>query len=167
MNSWMSRLLLAWAPPLMMFIMGTGMTGSRPLADVAEQRQLRGTRAAACALAREMASSALAPRRPLVSVPSRSIIDLVEALLVARIAAEQRLAQHGVDVLDRLEHALAAIALGIPVAQLHRLARSGGGAGGHGGATQAADVEHDIRLHRGIAAGIHDFAAADFSDTCS
>ena len=39
MNSWMSRLLLACAPPLMMFIIGTGMTGSRCAEQVLEQRQ--------------------------------------------------------------------------------------------------------------------------------
>ena len=38
MNSWISRLLLACAPPLMMFIIGTGMTGSRRTAQVLEQR---------------------------------------------------------------------------------------------------------------------------------
>ena len=39
MNSWMSTLLSACAPPLMMFIIGTGMTGGPPAGEVAIQRQ--------------------------------------------------------------------------------------------------------------------------------
>ena len=38
MNSWTSRLLSACAPPLMMFIIGTGITGLRP--GVAQGRQV-------------------------------------------------------------------------------------------------------------------------------
>ena len=44
-----------------------------------------------------------------------------------------------VDVLDGLEHALAAVALRIAVAQLDRLARAGGGARGHRGAAVAPE----------------------------
>ena len=39
MNSWMSRLLLACAPPLMMFIIGTGMLIGPAAAEVAVERQ--------------------------------------------------------------------------------------------------------------------------------
>ena len=109
MNSWMSRLLSACAPPLMMFIIGTGMTGSRPCAaEVLVQRQLARRCAAACALASETASNAFAPSRPLFSVPSSSIISASMPAWSRGVVAEQRLLEHGVDVLDGLEHALAA-----------------------------------------------------------
>ena len=69
---WMSRLLLACAPPLMMFIIGTGMDIGPGAAEIAVERQA-GSSAAALATAIETASMALAPRRDLLSVPSRSI----------------------------------------------------------------------------------------------
>jgi hypothetical protein len=72
MNSWMSRLLAAWAPPLMMFIMGAGRT----LALMPPMYRYRGrprNSAAALAVAMDTPSMALAPRRDLFSVPSRSM----------------------------------------------------------------------------------------------
>ncbi len=74
MNSCRSTLLSACAPPLTMFIIGTGRTGSAPVE--AARCCHSGTffdMAMACALAIETPSSALAPSRPLFSVPSRSI----------------------------------------------------------------------------------------------
>ncbi len=70
MNSCMSTLLSAWAPPLMMFIIGTGSDTSRPAARCCHSGW-RFEAATACALASDTPSSALAPRRPLFSVPSR------------------------------------------------------------------------------------------------
>ncbi|MNN48535.1 hypothetical protein D3C81_1630170 [compost metagenome] len=74
MNSWKSTLLSACAPPLMMFIIGTGSDGVAPvlLARYCHSACFFEA-AAACAAAIETPSSALAPRRPLFSVPSRSI----------------------------------------------------------------------------------------------
>jgi hypothetical protein len=73
MNSWMSMLLSACAPPLTMFIIGTGMTFG-PAPPRYRYNPTRRARAAACAAASEMASSAFAPSRDFVSVASSAII---------------------------------------------------------------------------------------------
>ena len=69
-----------------------------------------------------------------------------------------------VDVLDGLEHALAAVALLVAVAQLQGLVRAGGGAGGHRGAAQGAVLEHDLDLDGRVAARIEDLPAQDMDD---
>ena len=74
MNSWKSTLLSACAPPLMMFIIGTGSaTSDSVMVDRYCHSGCFFDAATACALASETPSSALAPSRPLFSVPSRSI----------------------------------------------------------------------------------------------
>jgi hypothetical protein len=65
---------------------------------------------------------------------------------------------------DRLEHALAAVARGVAVAQLDRLARAGRGARGHGGAAHRARLEQHVAFDRGVAAAVEDFPADDVDD---
>ena len=79
MNSWRSTLLSAWAPPFRMFIIGTGsrywpssIAGAAQMREVRVQRLPRGRRGARTA-AIDTPSSALAPRRLLVGVPSSAI----------------------------------------------------------------------------------------------
>src|ERR1700722_17620390 len=102
MNSWMSRLLLACAPPLMMFIIGTGMIGSRWAA-------------------RDLNSGSPASRRPPRRVRKRDreqrvgaepslgfgAVELdhacVDARLVDGFLADQDLAQQRVDVVHRAQ----------------------------------------------------------------
>ena len=70
-NSWISTLLAAWAPPLSIFIMGTG----RIFLSSGQRHRHKGCpaeAAAALAAARETASRALAPRRLLFLLPSAS-----------------------------------------------------------------------------------------------
>ena len=81
MNSWKSTLLSAWAPPLRMFIIGTGSTRAAVRAavepgEVLVERHAAPRPRAARASAIETPSSALAPSRPLFGVPSSSIIAL-------------------------------------------------------------------------------------------
>src|SRR5690606_20147244 len=78
MNSCRSTLLSACAPPLTMFIIGTGSDTGRPFARCCH-KGMRFAAATACAWASETPSSALAPRRPLFSVPSRSTRRLSSA----------------------------------------------------------------------------------------
>ena len=80
---------------------------------------------------------ALAPSLALFGVPSSSISIAVDRGLVGGVDADDLLGDHVVDVLDGLEHALAAVALP-PVAQLDRLVLAGGRARGHGGAADRA-----------------------------
>ena len=98
------------------------------------------------------------------SVPSRSTRVRVEEGLLAGIEAEHRLADLGVDVLDRLQHALAAVACSVAVAQLDGLARAGGRAGRHGRAAHGAGLEEDVAFDGGIAAAVENFAADDVDD---
>ena len=73
MNSWKSTLLSAWTPPLSTFIIGTGRVW-----PFAPPRYSYSGRFALAAAARATASDAprmaLAPRRPLLGVPSAAII---------------------------------------------------------------------------------------------
>ena len=103
---------------------------------------------------------ALAPRRPLLGVPSSSIMRAID-LAPAAVASMpvQRRGDLAVDVLDRLERALAEVARLVAVAQFHRFVLAGGGAGGHGRASHAAVGQIDIRFHRGIAAGIQNLSS--------
>ena len=89
----------------------------------------------------------------------------VEPALILGVESNQRIAQRTVDVRHRLEHALAAVALRVAVAQFHRLARAGGGAGRHRGAADDAGMQHHIRFDGGISAGIDDFTSPDIDDS--
>src|SRR5881392_4239812 len=88
----------------------------------------------------------------------------VDPRLVARVLAHERRAQLRVHVLHRLEHALAGVALRVPVAQLHRLARAGGGARGYRGPAERAAVQDHPAFHGGVAARVDDLAPADIGD---
>ena len=81
-----------------------------------------------------------------------------------RVEARQQVHDLAVDRADRLQHALAAVALLVAVAQLDRLVRAGRGAGRHGGAAHGAAFELDLDLDGGIAAAVEDFAGADVDD---
>ena len=76
--------------------------------------------AAALATASDTPRMALAPRRPLLSVPSRSMQQPVDVALVERVEADQGVGDLAVDVADGVEHALAAVAVAA-VAELDRL----------------------------------------------
>ena len=69
-----------------------------------------------------------------------------------------------VDRGHRLQHALAEVALLVAVAELHRLALAGRGAGGDRGAAQGAALEHDLHLDGGVAAAVQDLAGEDGID---
>ena len=71
MNSWRSIVLSAWAPPLITFIIGTGRTCALGPPMYRHKGRSRAS-AAARAVARLTPSTALAPTRDLLGVPSRS-----------------------------------------------------------------------------------------------
>ena len=54
----------------------------------------------------------------------------------------------------------------VAVAQLHRLARSGRSARGHGGPAVGAALENDVDLDGGISPAVEDFPAANAGDCC-
>jgi len=88
----------------------------------------------------------------------------VDEGLLGGVESDDGLGDLGVDVLDGLQHALAAEALRVVVAQLDRLARAGRGAGGHCGAPHDARLEQHIGLDRGVAARVEDLARDDVDD---
>ena len=87
----------------------------------------------------------------------------VEALLVERVVAGDRLGDLAVDVADGLRDALAAVGVAA-VAQLGGLELAGGGAGGDRGAPVRAGAEVDLHLDGGVAAGVKDLACVDRFD---
>jgi hypothetical protein len=78
--------------------------------------------------------------------------DLVELFLVERFLALERVLEFDVHVADGLAHALAEITLLVAIAQFHRFAAAGGGAGRHGRAAHHAGIEIHVGFDRGIAA---------------
>jgi hypothetical protein len=90
---------------------------------------------------------------------------VIEPALILGVEADQKIAQRSVDVCDRFEHALAAVSFGVPVAQFHSFARSGGSAGRNRRPADHSGMQQHVRLDGGIAARIDDFAAADIDDT--
>ena len=128
MNSWTSTLESACAPPLRMFIIGTGSRCAFGAAEVAEQRQVGrvggglGDRERD---AEDRVGAQLALVRRAVEVDQ----GLVDEALLAGLEADELGADRVEHRVDGLEHALAAVALAA-VAQLDRLEGAGGRAGG-------------------------------------
>ena len=89
---------------------------------------------------------------------------LVDRDLLLGLEAQQRAGDFAVDVLDRAEHPLAEITLGVAVALFHRLAGAGRGARRHRGAAGGPVLERHIDLDRGISTRIEDFAGVDVDD---
>ena len=163
MNSWKSVESIACLPPLRMFTSGTG----RVRAPAPPRYRYSGSptdSAAAWATARLTPSSALAPSFDLFVACRRGDQQAVEADLVDGVDAEQLRAERLVDVAHRGEHALAAVALRVAVAQLDRLVGAGRGAGRDDGRAHRAVVEEDVDLDRRVAARVEDLAADDILD---
>ena len=114
MNSWMSIGLSAWAPPLMMFIIGSGRVRA-PTPPTYFQSGKPADCAAALAVARLTPRMALAPRR----LFGRRAVELdhqgVEPALVLGLGARQRVEQVAVDRGHGLGDALAEIAMLVAV----------------------------------------------------
>ena len=117
---------------------------ARPPSRRRGSRSRRGSTCSACRRARS------APRRPrpdrVASMP----------MSVGR--------DHVADVLDRLQHALAEVALRVAVAQLERLVLAGRGAGRNGRAAERAAVEADLGLDGGVATRIQNLARVEPDD---
>jgi len=67
-------------------------------------------------------------------------------------------------VLHSLQHALAAVALGIAVAQFDGFTHTGGGTGGNCRASRNAAFEEHFGFHGRVTARIENFAANDVND---
>mmetsp|Transcript_11880 Transcript_11880/g.49771 ORF Transcript_11880/g.49771 Transcript_11880/m.49771 type:complete len:561 (+) Transcript_11880:77-1759(+) len=89
--------------------------------------------------------------------------EVVDGLLIRGVLADERGRDDGVDVLDSLRDALAHPLGLVAVAELDRLVDARGGAGG-GHSAEHALVRVDVRLDRGVAAGVENLAADDLGD---
>ena len=122
MNSWKSSELSACAPPLMMFISGTGSTRASGPAEVLVERQRRARRPRRAPTAIETPSIAFAPTLPLFGRAVGRQHRRVEARPDRTRRARRPPGPSIVgDVLAGLAHALAEVALLVAVAQLERL----------------------------------------------
>src|SRR5262249_10314261 len=84
--------------------------------------------------------------------------------LLGGVHAHQGRRDHLADIGDRLRHALAEEARGVAIAQLERLVLAGRRARGDDGTAEAAAVEADLGLHRGVTARVEDLAGVDPDD---
>ena len=147
MNSWKSTELSAWAPPLSDVHHRHGQDPRRLAAEVAPQRQALLVPPPRARAASETPRIALAPRRDLFGVPSRSISarsrpDWSSASRPAIASAISPLT-----LADGLRDALAHPGVAA-VAQLGGLELAGRGAGRHGGAAVGAGAQRRPRPRR-------------------
>ena len=87
----------------------------------------------------------------------------VDVALVEGVEPDQGVVDLVVDVGDRVEHALAAVAA-LAVAELDGLEGAGGGAGRDDGAAAGTGVEDDLDLDGGVAAAVEDLSTGDVLD---
>ncbi len=106
----------------------------------------------------------MAPSFFLLSVPSSCDHLGVDETLVGGVEAFDRGAEHVEHGFDGLEHALAAVARLVAVAQFVRFEGSGRCAGRNGGASNHAVFEQNLDLNGRVAPGIKNFASADCLD---
>ena len=90
----------------------------------------------------------------------------VDQPLVAGLDLAQRVGDAFVDVGHGVVDALAAVTLGVAVAQLHRLEGAGGGARGHRGPRQDAVLKQHLDLDGRVAARVQDLPGGDVLDAC-
>ena len=166
-TSWMSRLRPACRPPEIMLTMGSGSVGAEairsrsPGSSRSRQSRLRWTNssspraaAAAWATASETPSSALAPRRPLLGVPSSASSFASRAALVVESMPITAGAITEVTLIHGLEHAETSIARAAGVAQLKGLVSARAGSGGDDGAAKGARGGDRVDLDRWPAARV-------------
>ena len=107
---------------------------------------------------------ALAPSLALFGGAVEVDQDGVDGQLLGGAQAGQRVADRAVHRVDRAAHALAAVALGVAVAQLDRLVRAGRGTRWHRRAPHRAVLEQNVDLDGRIAPTVEDFACNDVDD---
>ena len=88
----------------------------------------------------------------------------VDGLLIVCIEPSDRSGDLPVDVAHGLQHALAAVAALVAVAQLDRLELPGRRAGRNGGAAGRAGLQRDLDLHGRIAARVEDLTRMHTGD---
>ncbi len=163
MNSCSSRALSACTPPFSTFIIGVGQDVGVRAAQVAVERLAAGIRRRLRDREGD-AEDRVRTQSALVRGPVEVDECAIDAALRECIEPAQRLGDRTVHVRDGVQHALAARARGVTVAQLDRLVLTGGGPGGDARAAERAVVQRDVDLHGGVATRIEDLAGVDVLD---
>ena len=120
--------------------------------------------AAAWAVASETPRMALAPSLLLFSVPSSSIIRRSKAGLIQGVDAGQFVGQNVVDVVDRLQHALAQVKRLVAVAQFQGLVNAGARAAGNRRPAERTVGQFHVDLNRRISAAIENLSGMDIEN---
>ena len=90
--------------------------------------------------------------------------DIVDLHLLGRVHPADGVENLALDIAHGLQHALAAVAGLIAVAQLHSLIRAGRRTGRDRGAPHRAGIQHDLDLYGRVASAIENFAGDDVGD---
>ena len=88
----------------------------------------------------------------------------VQKSLLAGVQPQHSFRNFGVDVLHRLEHALAQIAGHVTVAQLDGFTRAGGRTRWHGRTAHHAGLQQHVALNGRVAPAVEDFAGDDVNN---
>ncbi len=128
-------------------------------AEVAEQRKVSGV---CCGLRNGEGNTQQRVRAELALVVCAVERDHlgVDQTLVCRVEALDGRAEHVENRVDCLQNALAAVALGVAVAQLVSLKCAGGCAGWNCGASHDSVFEQNLDLDGRVATGVKNFASA-------
>jgi hypothetical protein len=129
-------------------------------AEVAVERQARGLGRGAGGGEGD-AEQGVGAEPALVRRPVQLAHHPVDGELVERVEPDDRLGELAVDVADGGEHALAAVPLLVPIAELDRLVGAGGGARRHGRRSGCPSSERDLDRQRRVAARVQYLAGVD------
>ncbi len=166
MNSWMSTLLSAWAPPLRMFIIGHGQHAGGGAAQVPVERLAAGL-GGGVGDGHGGAEHGVGAEPALVLRAVQVEEEVVELGLLERVHALEGILDLGVEGLHRAQHPFALVALLVPVAQLEGFAAAGGCPGRNHRLTDGSVIQRDPGQDRGIAAAVQDFKAGDSAQSTS
>ncbi len=161
MNSCTSTELSACAPPLMMFIMGTGRMLAPDAAQVAVERSaLRGR--AGARRGHGNGQNGIGAQAALIGRAIQVDHEAVDLGLLRGVFAVERGGNLAVNVGRGIQRALAEVTRLVAIPQFHGFMLAGGCARGHGGPSHAAVCEINIRFHGRIPAGIQNLSSDYF-----
>ena len=143
--------------------MGVGKTLGHSAADVTVKRKARSFRRRLGDGKRDAENGVRAEPRLVIGAVERDQ-GLVDLQLILSLEPGDGVENVAIDRLDRFQHALAAEASLVAIAQFDRFAGAGRSARRNRGPPHRAVFEHDIHFDRRIAAAIEDFAADDIHD---
>ena len=96
-----------------------------------------------------------------MGVPSKCDHGAVNSDLVFGVHVNEGFKNFAVHGGHRIEHALAAIALFVAIAEFHGFVSPGGSAGWHGRTAEGTIFENDVHLNGWVAAAVKNFASGN------